>query len=137
MKKWIACMALAMCGCGYDNFVGTWRGSVSGWDVTVRVDRQSDSAYSYSHSYAAVSGQISTDNSLCFTSAPMSGALYNNKDKTDVDIMSTGSGSNGAANTSIRIEGDFIGNTFLGFFTADSNYSGCKTARIPITLKRY
>lgn len=127
MKKWIVCMALAVCGCGGDSFLGTWKGSVSGWDVTVKVDKQQV----VSSSSGAVSGLVSTNKAACFTNAIMHGTIA----ETTVDIGSVGSGS-ASSGTIIKIQGEFIGDTLLGFFTAVSANSECSVDRSPITLTR-
>ncbi|HYO59151.1 hypothetical protein [Archangium sp.] len=126
MKKWIVCMALAVCGCGGDNLVGTWKGSVPGWNVTVKVDRQQQS-----DAMGVVTGVISTDKAACFTNAIMSGTIA----ETTVDLGSAGSGS-ASSSTLIRIQGEFDGDKITGYFNVISTDSGCDQDRIPMTLTR-
>lgn len=128
MKKWIVYMALAVCGCGANNIVGTWTGSVPGWNVTVNVDTQEESGTT-----GDVLGVISTDNAACFTNGLMTGSIA----KTTVNLASSGSGSTSSA-TIITIQGEFDGDKITGYFTAVSadSGSGCSQDRIPMTLTR-
>ncbi|QRN97199.1 hypothetical protein JRI60_51065 [Archangium violaceum] len=126
MKKWIVCLAFAICGCGGNNLVGTWKGSANGWDVTVKVNDQ------VSGTFEAVSGLISTNKANCFTNAPMSGTIA----ETTVELVSVGSGS-ASSSTGIQIQGEFDGDKITGFFAVSAHPdSGCAQERSAMTLTR-
>ncbi|WNG57259.1 hypothetical protein F0U59_22670 [Archangium gephyra] len=125
MKKWVVGMALVVCGCGGNNLVGTWKGSVSGWDVTLNVKDQ------VSSTIVAMTGTISTNKPTCFNNAPLSGTLA----ETTVDFGAVGSGSE-SSTTVIQIDGEYDGDEITGFFDVTSVTDACDVARTPITLTR-
>ncbi|MCY1076795.1 hypothetical protein [Archangium lansingense] len=125
MKKWVACMAIAVCGCGGNNLVGTWKGSVTGWDVTVNVKEQ------VSSSVVVMTGVLSTNKATCFNNATLSGSLA----ETSVKFGAVGSGSQ-SSDTVIQIDGEYDGDEIKGYFEAVSITNACNQARTPITLTR-
>lgn len=125
MKKWVVGMALVVCGCGGNNLVGTWKGSASGWDVTVNVKEQ------YSSSIVAVTGVLSTNKATCFNNGTLAGTLA----ETSVEFGGSGSGSE-SSNTIIQIDGEYDGEKITGYFQAASSATACNVARTPVTLTR-
>lgn len=133
MKRWTLSLALALCGCGgsdtpaTNNLVGTWTGSLSNWSVTLVVDQAVASGGT-----TALLGSLSTNNTACFNSAPMSALLTN----ASIDIAATGAGS--ASRSIIRIDGQLSDKTITGYIeiTDLGDDAQCTVARTPITITR-
>ncbi|MET0403121.1 MAG: hypothetical protein ABW123_11995 [Cystobacter sp.] len=125
MKKMSLGLALVLCGCGGNSLDGKWKGTVSGWEMTLEAQEVAESSGT-----TAFTGTASTNKPACFNNGALTGTLV----KTSASLIATGSGS-ASSTTFLKVDGEVSGGTLTGFVEVIGD-GECSVPRSAVTFTK-